>query len=233
MLDCDRFEEHYEAWKAGRLPDDQSEAMQRHATECRYCRLKGRETARLRSLLGSLQRLEPSPDFDYRLRRRIAQLEERSHPIAGRRAAPFLRWKVIGAGVVTGLVIGLFLFYPVNPPVENAGDSTGGEAETGGGEPRIPVIGGFDRRSAPQVGFESGRIEVRGYPRRRPGVLGEEVIPGRRGGASHALPGGGETVLRMAVPSRGDSSRSHPDSADSRGRGGDADRRIPAAARHR
>ncbi len=111
MVSCEQFESNFEAWKSDKLSPELQTEMSRHASECPYCGALCGDTVRLRALLGSLPKLEPSPGFEFRLRNR---LKERMTPETERRRGyrRIPRWAALGAGLATGVVIGVVILAP-------------------------------------------------------------------------------------------------------------------------
>lgn len=114
MIDCNLFEQHFDDWKADRLSPDKAAELAHHAESCSYCRLKSRETSRLKSLLVSSPQVEPAPGFEFRLRQRIADAERGQTVVPKQPATLIPRWTALGAGIVAGLAIGIALFLPSN-----------------------------------------------------------------------------------------------------------------------
>lgn len=109
MSDCERFEGGYLAWKNGRLAEDEAAALARHAHSCPHCAGLQEGSLRLRELLKNQPAYEPTPGFEWRLERKIKAViaggtRERSV------SWPLLpRWAALGAGLATGLAVGVIL----------------------------------------------------------------------------------------------------------------------------
>ena len=106
MASCEQFERNYQGWKSGRLSPELQAEMSRHILECPDCAALTEETGQLRALLGSLPKLEPTPGFEYQLQNRLR--ESPPSKATGSRASYLIpRWAALGAGLVTGVVVGV------------------------------------------------------------------------------------------------------------------------------
>ena len=114
MINCDYFEDSFNTWKAGKLPADQQEAMEQHASTCPYCGKLSAETINLRVRLASMPRIEPSSTFEFRLQRRLTDIRKKARTATTSRKALLPKWSVVSAGLVTGLVVGILLIFPSN-----------------------------------------------------------------------------------------------------------------------
>ncbi len=120
MVNCERFEEEYQAWQNKELSADNSSAMQDHVNTCEHCRTYNPLVADLRTILLDLPQLKPSPGFEAGLMRKIKDDNLNAVPLkqSGLRLLP--RWAALGSGLAFGLVIGLIFVYPL-------GDQPGGK----------------------------------------------------------------------------------------------------------
>ena len=109
MITCERFEREFEAWKNGKLPSEEDEQFKKHVAECSHCSSFELSQYRLRYLLSSLDGVEPSASFEYRLNNRINELNDSSvsEYKRGRKLLP--KWAALGAGLATGLAVGLII----------------------------------------------------------------------------------------------------------------------------
>ncbi|MDP8239266.1 MAG: zf-HC2 domain-containing protein [Candidatus Hatepunaea meridiana] len=109
MITCDRFEDNYEAYQSGKLPPEQEDLLRRHVAECEHCQIFAQSTYRLRVITASLPRVEPSPNFRFQLDKKIRMLSgARSGKIHSNRSV-IPRWAALGAGLATGLAVGLII----------------------------------------------------------------------------------------------------------------------------
>ncbi len=112
MINCELFESRYKNWKSGSLSDEMSKQMVEHQTGCSHCCSLTIDLDDVREILGSLRKHKPTPRFEYQLRNRIDEYEEkRSQPARDRSIIP--RWAAVGAGIATGLAVGLALLLPL------------------------------------------------------------------------------------------------------------------------
>lgn len=115
MINCDFFEDNLNSWKAGKLPADQMKAMEQHSMTCPYCGKLSAETIKLRVHLATLPRNEPSSTFEFRLQRKLADIRNSKRTTKVNRKGLLPRWSVVGAGLVTGIAVGILLIFPSNP----------------------------------------------------------------------------------------------------------------------
>jgi len=112
MITCEQFEGSFRAWKEGGLGTGEEEEMRRHASACAFCASYDGDTARLKVLLNRISLRDVSPGFDLRLQRRIREAagERLNKKRAPDKVLP--RWAAWGAGLATGVVIGVALLMP-------------------------------------------------------------------------------------------------------------------------
>jgi hypothetical protein len=108
MVACDRFERDYEAWRKGELTTEDGESFQKHFSSCTDCQLFAESFSTLRQRLAALPQQEPSVRFKYQLNRKINDISAGDYK--GRSFANiFPRWAAVGAGIATGLTLGLVI----------------------------------------------------------------------------------------------------------------------------
>ncbi len=110
MISCETFEDRYTAWKNGSLSRSEAETMEKHSGECSHCADFNGEIADLRAMLSDLPAYEPAPDFQFKLRQRIREATDATG--TKRRASLVPRWAAWGAGLATGLAIGVAVLLP-------------------------------------------------------------------------------------------------------------------------
>jgi len=115
MITCERFEKDFESWRSGKLTPEDETLIRQHARECPHCQAFNQAAFRLRELTLSLPQREPSAAFKYRLSARLNDLAlQPVKPLrAGGRLLP--RWAALGAGVASGLALGLVLVLSTGP----------------------------------------------------------------------------------------------------------------------
>ncbi len=109
MITCERFEKDYNAWQSGRLTPEEEELFRRHVVDCPHCRAFTQGAYKLRELITSLPQVEPPPGFTYRLSNRISELSAKDIRTAGTRHGTIPRWTALGAGLASGLAVGLII----------------------------------------------------------------------------------------------------------------------------
>lgn len=116
MSDCENFESKYHDWQQGRLSLDDAAALARHAAHCRHCSVFNPETAKISQLLRNQPVYRPKNGFEMRLERSIKAVENHEAPVRLIRKASFTpKLTALGAGLATGLAVGIFaLTIPVN-----------------------------------------------------------------------------------------------------------------------
>jgi len=115
MRDCELFESRYIDWKSGRLKLEDGEALAQHQHNCPHCAALSEGDLRLRSLLAQQHAYRPKAGFEMRLDNAIKTVEAGGKPVRNRSVIPFPRMAALGAGLATGLAVGLFVFTsPVN-----------------------------------------------------------------------------------------------------------------------
>lgn len=161
MIDCELFESRYKIWNSGTLSDEIGEQMVQHHTYCSHCQSLTSDLEDVRMILGSLRKHEPSPRFDYRLKNRIDEYEKkRSQPASGRSIIP--RWAAMGAGIATGLAIGLAVLIPLKQggidPISTPGEMTIASARKPADMDRDSLNIGSDSLSKEQKGYNPDRL---------------------------------------------------------------------------
>jgi len=115
MISCERFENYFEAWQENRLNSEDGQAMHLHASQCAHCAKLELETVQLRGMLTGCLQYEPSPGFEFRLQRRISEEKNGELIQHSRKSAVLPRWAAMGAGLATGVAIGVAFLIPTDP----------------------------------------------------------------------------------------------------------------------
>jgi anti-sigma factor RsiW len=71
-MSCTKMESRILAYVDGRLKDSERAEMEKHLAVCAACRVRVNEFRSVNELLGELPMVEPSPEFDVRIRARVA-----------------------------------------------------------------------------------------------------------------------------------------------------------------
>jgi len=122
MNDCERFEKLYLDWKKGGLNNEEAELLTRHASVCGSCTSINEADMRLRGLLKNQAVYRPTNGFELRLERSIRAVENNQKPVRLKKSAPlFPRWTALGAGLATGLAVGILV---LSVPVDEAGKNS-------------------------------------------------------------------------------------------------------------
>ncbi len=120
MNDCENFESLYIDWKKGRLSGDEAEMLTRHATSCRHCTSIGSDEMNLSHLLRNQALYRPTNGFEMRLDNSIRSVENNGKPIRlVKKTSIAPRLTALGAGLATGLAVGIFV---LTAPMENSGN---------------------------------------------------------------------------------------------------------------
>ncbi len=113
MINCELFEKISTAWHDGNLSPELEKQVQDHVNICEHCQAMDIGDAWVKDQLGSLDQVEPSPDFEIRLQERIDSL---SSSRTGRRrwdnSRRFPRSVAFGAGLATAVAVGVALLLP-------------------------------------------------------------------------------------------------------------------------
>ncbi len=110
MNDCESFESRYIDWKQGRLSNEDGDALARHARTCRHCALIGEGEMKLSTLLRNQTEYRPSNGFEWRLENSIKAAMNNGKPIRLAKDVSIMpRLTALGAGLATGLAIGIFV----------------------------------------------------------------------------------------------------------------------------
>ena len=108
MINCELFEKISTAWHDGNLSPELEKQVQDHVNICEHCQAMDIGDAWVKDQLGSLDQVEPSPDFEIRLQERIDSL---SSSRTGRRrwdnSRRFPRSVAFGAGLATAVAVGV------------------------------------------------------------------------------------------------------------------------------
>lgn len=133
-MDCKAFRQEIEALNAGETP---GAAAQAHLDSCLACRTFQSERLSLRQLMGSLGAVNAPPDFDFRLRARLAAVKDTgNYPLHRTRFAPGL--KAISVAATFALLITAALAYRQFQPVPPSAPATHEQAATATGEHEPP-----------------------------------------------------------------------------------------------
>jgi anti-sigma factor RsiW len=71
-MSCAKMESRILAYVDGRLKDSERAEMEKHLAVCAVCRVRANEFRSVNELLGELPMVEPSPEFDVRIRARVS-----------------------------------------------------------------------------------------------------------------------------------------------------------------
>lgn len=112
MITCEQFERSFRTWKEGNLGSGEEEEMRRHAAACAFCASYDTETSRLKDLLIQVPLRDTSPGFDFQLQRRIREAVKGGGLRRKPQASLLPRWAAWGAGLATGVVVGLAILLP-------------------------------------------------------------------------------------------------------------------------
>jgi len=164
-MDCQQYQDALNAAALGAQSGADAQAFRLHLEICEGCR---REFARRREFLGSLDRqlqtrfeAVPSPDFNARLRRRIASESERA-------PRPVLSWLPLLVGATALAALLAFLHYRgVMTPHQRDANAVH-IASTPGAQP--PQAAAADHPSAPVHANSPGAPNVRETPSLHPVV---------------------------------------------------------------
>jgi anti-sigma factor RsiW len=72
MMSCNNMENRILAYVDGRLKETERAEMEKHLASCAVCSVQVTEFRAVNDLLGELPMVEPSPEFDVRVRARVA-----------------------------------------------------------------------------------------------------------------------------------------------------------------
>ncbi len=120
MIGCELFEDQFEAWKNDKLTEEERRKMQFHASSCPTCRAFDAETLHFRKLLEEIPMRSVPVGFEFKLNRRIENLEKNGNTAVVGKTSPIPRWASIGAGIATGVAIGVALLLPANQESQNS-----------------------------------------------------------------------------------------------------------------
>ena len=114
MINCEQFEDNFLVWQNNNLEPSQSEEMKNHFSSCPFCADITTETIELRESISGISEGGPSADFEVNLNRRISELiyDNKSQRRLNKSKLP--RWEALGAGMATGLAIGVIILLPSN-----------------------------------------------------------------------------------------------------------------------
>jgi hypothetical protein len=114
MINCEQFEDNYLNWKNNNLEASQNDEMKIHFSSCQYCAEVTTETIEMRESIAGISEQGLSEDFEVNLNRRISELvyDNKSQKRFNRAKLP--RWAALGAGMATGLAIGVMILMPSN-----------------------------------------------------------------------------------------------------------------------
>jgi hypothetical protein len=153
--DCRDWRNEIEEGTAGAVLGGGAQA---HLSSCDACRAALDEGRKLRRLVADLGRIEPPPDFDFRLRARLARLD--GHARSGRNGRPRFAYGLVAAACFAALCALAFLRGTSPDATDPNGQLTNGESEAvaqSGGTPET-----FDGRGVVN-------------PSNRPGKTGENT----------------------------------------------------------
>jgi hypothetical protein len=106
-MNCRTFREHHGTYLDGLVGEAQRAAMKRHMAECASCAAHDTAVRRALLVLRNLPPIEPSPEFNARLRTRL-------DAIAAEGVRPFPvrmpRWRLVGSAsaIAAGLLVAVF-----------------------------------------------------------------------------------------------------------------------------
>lgn len=114
MINCEQFEDNFLNWKNNNLETSQSIEMRNHSASCKFCADITIDTIELRESIAGISAQEPSGDFEVNLNRRISEIVYENKAQKQLRRAKLPRWAALGAGMATGLAIGIIILIPAN-----------------------------------------------------------------------------------------------------------------------
>lgn len=117
MMSCKHMESRILAYVDGRLKESERAEMEKHLASCAACTVQVNEFRAVNDLLGELPMVEPSPEFDVRVRARVA-----AEPVKQKSAWWSWAWPAprVAFAATALLVAVLWLGYrnePVTPPI--------------------------------------------------------------------------------------------------------------------
>ncbi len=130
-MDCKVFRQEFEALSVGEQPGAKAQA---HLNACLACRTFQSERLSLRQLIGSLGAVSAPPDFDFRLRARLAAAKDaNNYSFHRQRFAPGLKAITVAASftllITTAIVFKQFQSAPLSLPATSPLTTTGNKNE--------------------------------------------------------------------------------------------------------
>ena len=120
MISCDWFEQNYGQWKDGRLGAEAVREMSAHSDSCPYCASHDRDVFKIRRLVSQAPTYNQPVGFELRLTKRLEEAEGAADSHSSRvrdrgSETGFIpRWAALGAGLATGVFVGLVFLIPGN-----------------------------------------------------------------------------------------------------------------------
>lgn len=117
---CDKFKVSFSEYIEGELDPDAWQVIESHLSLCPECRETVNRMRSVRKTLSQLPRFNTSPGFEYKLNRRLRNLDNQK--ILPFPLNYFQNWKVPAFSFVVILMVFSFvLFYDTEPPPMNVG----------------------------------------------------------------------------------------------------------------
>ncbi|HEX7998496.1 MAG TPA: hypothetical protein VF528_08910 [Pyrinomonadaceae bacterium] len=165
-MDCKLFRQEFETLNAGEQPGAQAQA---HLNSCTACRSFQSERLSLRQLIGSLGTITAPPDFDFRLRARLAAAKSaEGHSFHRNRFAPGL--KAITVAASFALLITAAIIYRQTQSAPATNPATTQQAATTG----------ENKRQAEQNANNSGQL-ANNSQNKEAAPVAENTNPSRTG----------------------------------------------------
>lgn len=114
MINCEQFENNFLSWQDNKLEASQSDEMRNHYSSCQFCGDITSETIELRESLAGVSEQGLSAEFEVNLNRKINELVYGNKAQRRYNRAKLPRWAALGAGMATGLAIGVVILMPSN-----------------------------------------------------------------------------------------------------------------------
>lgn len=179
-VNCEDFERDFDRISDSGADAERRQALQNHRQVCPHCRHLSAETLRLRGALLSLPTLELSPQFEYRLRRAVRELESGAPRVQGVEGLQPYPLTLLSAGFVTALLLGFLFLRPSDQPayvvVPGQVSNTATSAQTeGSGTQTALQKQALPLSAAPLFAEQEGIVDTARH--RLPEAPGRDVIP--------------------------------------------------------
>jgi anti-sigma factor RsiW len=116
-MSCEKMESRILGYVDGRLKESEHAEVEKHLASCTPCALRVQEFRAVSGLLDELPVIEPSPEFDTRVRALVAAEPVKKDSWAWLRVPPRIAL-VASALLVAALWLGFWGRPPVGPPVQ-------------------------------------------------------------------------------------------------------------------